>query len=204
MIMKKIFHIEVPAGGRIEEMGVAFINAETLVALAEAFETGTPPVYKHLTIVARNGNAALVKARIGTAVREVFSAAAIQVSPGDLLVQGGPMTGRSIHSENVPVLRNTEAFFVRDKEEIPLSSDSHCINCGECVRACPAGIPVNMLVRVLENGLWEDAAGLYDLEACIECGLCSYVCPAKIPVFHHIMLGKHEVERLARAEELYV
>jgi electron transport complex protein RnfC len=72
------------------------------------------------------------------------------------------------------------------------------------VRACPAGIPVNMLVRVLENGLWEDAAGLYDLEACIECGLCSYVCPAKIPVFHHIMLGKHEVERLARAEELYV
>jgi len=204
MVMKNVFNIEIPTGRRIEELGVAFMNAETLVALAEAFETGTPPVHKHLTVLAKNDRAVLAKARIGTPVGEVFTTAGIQVSPGDLLVQGGPMTGRSIHSENMPVLRNTEAFFVRDKEEIPLSSDSHCINCGECIRACPADIPVNMLVRVLENGVWEDAVGLYDLDACIECGLCSYVCPAKIPVFHYIMLGKHEIECLACAEEVYV
>jgi electron transport complex protein RnfC len=204
MVLKKIFGVEIPAGRRLEEMGVAFVNAETMVGLAEAFETGTLPVHKHLTVITKNGDAALMRARIGTTVNKVFTTAGIHASPGDLLVQGGPMTGRSIHSENMPVLRNSDALFIRDKSEIPLSSDSHCINCGECIRACPAGIPVNMLVRVLENGLWEDAAGLYDLDACIECGLCSYVCPAKIPVFHYIMLGKHEVERFARAEEIHV
>ena len=201
MIMKKAFNFEIPAGRRIEELGVAFVNAETLVAMAEAFESGTPGVRKHLTVVTKNGDAALVNAKIGTPVGKVFSAAGIHTSPGDLIVQGGPMTGRSIHSEDAPVLKNTEALFIRERAEVPFSSDSHCINCGECVRACPAGIPVNMLVRVLENGLWEDAAGLYDLDACIECGLCSYVCPAKIPVFHYIMLGKHEAERIARAED---
>ncbi|MFO8089019.1 MAG: 4Fe-4S dicluster domain-containing protein [Desulfatiglandaceae bacterium] len=204
MVLKKTFNVEIPAGKRIEELGVAFITAETLVGLAEAFETGTLPVHKHLTVIAKTGDAALVKARIGTTVKEVFSTTGIHASPGDLLVQGGPMTGRSIHSENMPILKNTEALLIRDKAKIPFSSDSHCINCGECIRACPAGIPVNMLVRVLENGLWEDAVGLYDLDACIECGLCSYVCPAKIPAFQYIMLGKHEVERLARAEEFHV
>ena len=62
------------------------------------------------------------------------------------------------------------------------------------------GIPVNMLVRVLASGLYEEAAEKYDLHACIECGLCNYVCVARIPVFHHIMLGKHEFARIKNAE----
>ncbi|MFH1292663.1 MAG: 4Fe-4S dicluster domain-containing protein, partial [Pseudomonadota bacterium] len=76
-----------------------------------------------------------------------------------------------------------------------------CINCGECVRACPARIPVNMLIRVLENGLYEEAAEEYDLLSCIECGLCSYVCTARIPIFHYIMLGKSEFARIETMEE---
>ena len=59
-----------------------------------------------------------------------------------------------------------------------------------------------MLVRLLENGLYEEAANDYDLLSCIECGLCTYVCVAKIPIFHYIMLGKHEYARINNAEEL--
>ena len=80
------------------------------------------------------------------------------------------------------------------------SSDTHCVNCGECVRACPARIPVNMLIRLLENGLYEEAVERYDLLSCIECGLCSYACIAQIPVFHYIMLGKYEFAQMKSAE----
>jgi electron transport complex protein RnfC len=58
-----------------------------------------------------------------------------------------------------------------------------------------------MLIRVLENGLYEEAANEYDLLSCIECGLCSFVCTARIPIFHYIMLGKYEFTRIETVEE---
>ena len=111
------------------------------------------------------------------------------------------MTGEAIFSEDTPVSYNTDAIMIQDKGEIPFYSDNQCINCGECVRACPANIPINMLVRLLENGLYEEAAGNYDLHSCIDCGLCSYVCIEQIPVFHYITMGKHEMARMRTLEE---
>jgi electron transport complex protein RnfC len=58
-----------------------------------------------------------------------------------------------------------------------------------------------MLVRLLENGLYQEAVRDYDLLSCVECGLCSYVCVSRIPIFHYIMLGKHEVARMKNLEE---
>ena len=110
------------------------------------------------------------------------------------------MTGKAVYSEDAPIMADTDALMVQDKKEIPGNSDTHCINCGECVRACPANVPVNMLVRLLENGLYEEAVEQYDLFSCIECGICSYVCMVRIPLFHYIMLGKFEFARSGTAE----
>jgi len=125
----------------------------------------------------------------------------VEAQHGDNVVFGGPMTGRPAFSEDAPILHNTDAIMVQDKSRLVKSSDTHCINCGECVRACPAKIPVNMLIRFLENNLWEEAVNHYDLLSCVECGLCSYVCTARIPIFQYIMLGKHEFARIKSAEE---
>ena len=65
---------------------------------------------------------------------------------------------------------------------------------------CPARIQVNLLVRFLEAGFYEEASQAYDLDACLECGLCSYVCVSKIPIFQYIRLAKHELERMAMEE----
>jgi len=59
---------------------------------------------------------------------------------------------------------------------------------------------VNMLVRFLEAGQYQDAVDLYDLHSCVECGLCSFVCVSKIPVFQYIKLAKHELARIESAE----
>jgi electron transport complex protein RnfC len=197
LVMRNFLGKEVPAGSECETQGVGFISAEALVSLGKAFSQTQVPIHKLLTVVGKGGSLTNARARIGTPVKDVLLALQIGTAEGDRVVLGGPMTGRALLSEETPVLYDTDAVMVQDREEIVRSSDTHCVNCGECVRACPAYIPVNMLIRFLENGMWEDAVNQYDLLSCVECGLCSYVCPARIPLFQHIMLGKHEFKRTA-------
>jgi electron transport complex protein RnfC len=133
-------------------------------------------------------------------VKTILETLNIETGHGDRVIMGGPMIGEAIYGEDMPVLHDTDGLVVQDKDSIQPWSDTPCVNCGECIRACPAGIPVNMLVRFLENGLYQEAATAYDLLSCIECGLCSYVCEARIPVFQYIMLGKVEFARKMNAE----
>ncbi len=201
MIMKDVLQKVVPAGVNCSSLGVGFISAEGVVALKSAMTEGKPPVTKMVTIIEKSEKAQLVSVRIGTPIHTVLEALHIPLEEGDRLVVGGPMTGRSIYTEDMPILQDTDAIMVQGKDQLALNEDVPCVNCGECIRACPVRIPVNMLVRLLENSHYEDAAKMYDLLSCIECGLCSYVCEAKIPVFHYIMLGKYELSLMEKAEE---
>ena len=110
------------------------------------------------------------------------------------------MTGSAIYSLDYPIQPDTDAITVLDRTRAAYVSDYPCINCGECVRACPAKIQVPMLVRLLEAGQYDEAADSYDLYSCIECGLCSYVCVSKIPIFQYIRLGKYELDRAKTSE----
>ncbi len=196
MIMKKILGRIVSAGKRFEETGVGFINPEAVAALGRAFQKKKIPVHKILTVIKKDYSRALVRARIGTPIRDILKALQIETNHGDGIVMGGPMTGISTYSEDIPIMWDTDAIMIQDKDQVVIRSDTPCINCGECVRACPSKIPVNMLVRLLENGLYEEAVEEYDLLSCIECGLCAYVCVARIPLFQYIMLGKYEFEKI--------
>ncbi|MCG6881553.1 MAG: 4Fe-4S dicluster domain-containing protein [Deltaproteobacteria bacterium] len=201
MIMKDMLEQVVPAGMDSMSLGVGFISAEGVASLKSAVIEGKPPVTKMLTVIGKDEKTQVVRVRVGTPIHSVLSALQIPMEQGDRLVIGGPMTGRSIYTEETPILQDTDAIMVQGRDQILLNGNDPCINCGECVRACPVRIPVNMLVRLLENSQYENAASEYDLLSCIECGLCSYVCEAKIPVFHYIMLGKYELSLMRRAEE---
>jgi electron transport complex protein RnfC len=201
IVAKNVLGKVLPAGKRFEELGLGFINAETVVALANAFTEGHLPVNKLVTVINKELMPVHVRVRIGTHIGDVLNDLGIEAHHGDRLVMGGPMMGHAVHSEDTPILHDTDAVMIQDKSQVVLGSDLHCVNCGECVRVCPANIPINMLIRLLENGLYEDAARDYDLLCCIECGLCSYVCPGRIPVFHYVMLGKYEFARIESMEE---
>ncbi len=203
MIMKDVLGHVVPAGKTCEDMGVSFISAEAAASIGSAFKDGVIPVDKKITVIKKDGTAAFVSARIGTPLSNIFNALDIHLNEKDRIVLGGPMTGTAGYSADLPVLPDTDAVIIQDFSAIPLVSDYPCINCGECIRICPVNIPINMLVRLLEAGLYEQAEDEYDLQACIDCGLCSYVCPARIPIFQYIRLAKHELSRLqTKAEAL--
>jgi electron transport complex protein RnfC len=200
MIMKDVLKRVVPAGQTPEDLGVTFITAEAVAAIGTAFKTGTCPVSKLITVVDKAGGCKLVSAVIGTPIVNVLNALGITLADRDRLIIGGPMTGSAIYSEDFPVTPDTGAIMVQDKDDIPYVSDYPCINCGDCIRICPVAMPVNMLVRFLEAGHYEDAADLYDLYSCIECGLCSFVCVSKIPIFQYIRLAKFELGRTRAVE----
>ncbi len=200
-IMKEVLGTVVPAGKSSTDMGVAFFTAEAVAAVAEAFGSGRIPNTKTLTVIKKDLSRVLVEARIGTPIRDLFAICDIPTNDRDRIIIGGPMTGSSIYTEDYPVGPDTDAVMVQDAADVSLVSDAPCINCGECVRICPADIPVNMLVRFCEARQYETGADEYDLYSCIECGLCSFVCPSRIPIFQYLRLAKFELGRAEAAVE---
>jgi electron transport complex protein RnfC len=201
LVMHQLFGREVPAGQPPEDFGFCFMRAEAVAAVGAAFETGRIPVTKVLTLIARDGSARLVETLIGTKIGDIFERYGIAVVAGDRVVLGGPMRGRAAYSLDQPVQPDTDALMVLDAASASQVSEYPCVNCGECVRVCPARMQINLLVRYLEAGKYEDGAESYDLDSCVECGLCAYVCVSKIPILQYIALAKHELARVRPTED---
>lgn len=200
LVMYNVFGQELPAGRACEDLGFCFLNAEAAAALGTAFETGRIPVTKILTFISKDGVKRLVEAAIGTPIGDILKRFNVPFEEGDRIVRGGPMRGAAIYTLDHPVQPDTDAIMVLDAAQAAHISQYPCINCGECVRACPARIQVNLLIRYLEAGKYEDAEEGYDLHSCVECGLCSYVCVSKIPILQYITLAKYELARSRQTE----
>ncbi len=202
LMIKSFTGQAVPVGKNFEDIGICFFTAEAVASIGKAFGSGSIPVTKTLTFIDKNENKTLVSARIGTPASEILDAFDITLDEKDRIIFGGPMAGSAIYSEDYPILSDTDAIIIQAKDKLDHISDYPCINCGDCIRTCPASVPVNMLVRLLEAGQYEEASDQYDLHSCIECGLCSYICAAKIPIFHYIKLAKYELDQIRTAEAM--
>jgi len=184
---------EVPFDGLPQDLGVLCHNVATAAAAFDAVILGRPLTERIVTVtgpgVERPRN---LIARIGMPIGELLDAAGGTRPGAARLILGGPMSGTALANDEVPVTKGTNCLLVLEDEQIRSDrATMPCINCGECVRVCPAGLLPQQLYRMIEGQRLEAAAEL-NLFDCIECGCCAQVCPSHIPLVDWYRHGKTE------------
>ncbi|TVQ37965.1 MAG: electron transport complex subunit RsxC [Spirochaetaceae bacterium] len=191
LLARAITGREVPTERSTVEIGVMVSSVATVHAVFEAVAYEKPSIERVLTL---SGGAlrtpANVKARIGTPVADLIAECGGFAAMPEKVVIGGPMMGYAIADVSTPVTKGTTAVLALTTREIHHGSETPCIRCGRCVRACPVGLEPTLLYKMLEHHEYVEArdTGLFD---CIECGCCGFTCPAHIPLVEGIKNGKN-------------
>jgi len=184
---------QVPSGGLPLDVGVVVSNVGTSVAVADAVEKGMPLIERVVTVSGRGiFKPANYRVRIGTLVKDLVEQSGGYKGKIGKIISGGPMMGKTLYSDKVPVTKGTSGILFIPKHEINREVSHTCVRCGRCVDHCPMFLEPTMLYKNIEKADWE-AVEAHHVRDCVECGSCSYVCPAKIPLVQYIRQGKEIV-----------
>lgn len=195
-LVQLVANREVPSGGLPSDVGCVVQNVGTAAAVHRWINTGEPLISR-VTTVTGDGvqEPCNVRARIGTTLADIVATAGGYGEQASALVIGGPMTGKSVSTDRVPLVKATNCVLVM--AEIPnIGEEKPCIRCGECAEVCP----VQLLPQQL---FWyacaDNEAKLRDfgLTDCIECGCCDLVCPSHIPLTADFRMAKGRMRELA-------
>ncbi|MBR3705768.1 MAG: electron transport complex subunit RsxC [Firmicutes bacterium] len=182
------------AGVLPADLGIILSNVTTIAFVGQYFRTGMPLINKRMTI---DGDAVAtpknVIAPIGTMINDVMAFCGGYKQEPRKILMGGPMMGRAIFSDEIPIIKNNNAILAFSKAQSLVKEETACINCGRCHQACPFGLIPTALADAYDR---RDAEALNRLKVmqCMECGSCSYICPARRPLGFTNKLGKAVVK----------
>ncbi len=191
-LVQLVTNREVPSGGLPSDAGCLVQNVGTAVAIYN-WITDREPLISRITTVTGDGVARPmnVEARLGTTVADIVNFAGGYTDRAKQLVIGGLMTGKSVTSDRVPLVKATNCILVLS--ETPAAGlEMPCIRCGDCAAVCP--------IQLLPQQLYwyacaddEDKMRSYGLTDCIECGCCDLVCPSHIPLTADFRMAKARI-----------
>lgn len=172
------------------DSGVIISNVATLAKLGDYLATGMPLVEKMLTVdgsaVAEPKN---IIAPVGTSIADMVAFCGGYKTEPKKILMGGPMMGIAVPSDEFPLLKNNNAILAFDEKDSVLETETSCIRCGRCLRACPFDLAPAKLDKAYHTGNI-DALKAFKVNLCMECGCCAYVCPAKRDLVMSNRLGK--------------
>ncbi len=195
-LVQLVTNREVPSNGLPTDVGCLVQNVGTAAAIHNWINNNEPLVSR-ITTVTGDGVAEPmnVEARLGTTIADIIDFAGGYTDHAEQLIIGGPMTGKSVTSDRVPLVKATNCILAIS--EMPVgSAEMPCIRCGDCAAVCP----IQLLPQQL---FWyacaDDEAKMrsYGLTDCIECGCCDLVCPSHIPLTADFRTAKARIRELA-------
>ena len=202
-LVQLVTNREVPSGGLPTDIGCLVQNVGTAAAIYDWIHDNEPLISRITTVTGDGVRMPMnVNARIGTTVADIVNFAGGYTEHARHVVIGGPMTGKSVSTDRVPVVKATNCILVISEVPSP-GPEMPCIRCGDCAAVCP----VQLLPQQL---FWyacaDDEKHLrsYGLTDCIECGCCDLVCPSHIPLTFDFRMAKgrirEQADEKARAE----
>tara|TARA_R110002096_G_scaffold65006_4_gene158306 strand:+ start:33257 stop:34774 length:1518 start_codon:yes stop_codon:yes gene_type:complete len=187
---------EVPSGGLPSDVGCLVQNVGTATAIHDWINKGQPLISRVTTVTGDGVNKPMnVRARIGTTIADIVEFTGGYSERAKQLIIGGPMTGNSVTTDRVPVVKATNCILV-SSETPSTGPELPCIRCGACAEVCPVQLQPQQLFwyAASDNEVKLREFGLID---CIECGCCDVVCPSHIPLTADFRVAKGRIRELA-------
>lgn len=198
-LVQLVTNREVPSGGLPTDVGCIVQNVGTAAAVYDWVVRGEPLISRVTTVtgdgVARPVN---VRARLGTTIEDIVKLAGGYTDRAHHMIIGGPLTGKSVSTDEVPVVKASNCVLVVSKSSY-VRGELPCIRCGDCAVVCPVQLQPQQLFWYAcaddEQKLRE-----FGLTDCIECGCCDLVCPSHIPLTADFRMAKGRIQELADAK----
>lgn len=175
------------------DKGCIVDNVGTVFAIYEAVYKNMPLIHNIVTVTGEAVNkAANFDVPLGVNHKYVLESAGGAKETAVKYISGGPMMGIAMGSIDVPIVKTTSSILVFEKDDVADSTETNCIHCGRCVKACPQSLVPQLMGQAMKRENVEEFEKLGGME-CIECGSCAFVCPAKIPLTQMFKLGRVRV-----------
>lgn len=175
------------------DKGCIVDNIGTVFAIYEAVYENKPLIHNIVTVtgegVNKPGN---FDVPLGVSHAYVLEQAGGAKEGAVKFISGGPMMGLALTSLDIPIVKTSSSVLVYCKDEVAEATETPCIHCGRCVRACPETLIPQLMGKAVKRQDIEAFEKLGGME-CIECGSCAFVCPAKIPLTQMFKLGKIQI-----------
>jgi Na+-translocating ferredoxin:NAD+ oxidoreductase RnfC subunit len=209
----------VKAGNLPISVGVIVYNVETIFNIREAVRHRIAVTHKWLTIGGNTPKKIVVRAPVGSYVKDLFERYGIEVPEGNVVLDGGPAMGRIVNLNRAIVTKTTKSLLILP-EKLPIikskqtsievqlrRGSSACCQCTRCTDLCPRnqlGYPLepHKLVRVADGSAMVDAKVYATATMCCGCGICEHAacCQGLSP---RAMIFKLKAD-LAKAKVRYI
>ena len=196
-LVKAAVDREIPSGGLPFDVGTLIQNVGTCVAVYEAARYNKPLIERVVAVTGQNvQEPENLMVKIGTKLSHIIDECGGIVEEPAKVVVGGPMTGRSQETLEVPVVKGTTGVVVLPPDMAIEDMDySDCVRCCKCVAHCPMLLYPNQISIYCEAVMVEEADQWNTMD-CIECGICAYVCPSKRPITQLVQRTKPLIREL--------
>lgn len=184
------------AGSPPSDAGLIIESVQNCYDISKAVYENRPVTSRIITVA---GDNIIRKAnyivRNGTSFRHILEVVGT-VNPGEAfkIIEGSVMTGIALDNIDVSASLATKSIIFLSRDEFLRESEKMCINCGQCIKHCPALINPKEIDKACEEGDKIKALRC-GVMACIDCGCCSYICPSKRYIAQRLTAMQEEIRK---------